>query len=241
MAFSEKKVHHEDFGEILLVRSSKAGRISISMKPFEPLRLTLPVFISFKKAEEFLYTKEKWIRANRERLRKLEGQYTLFTEESHFKTRDHELLISRFREGEVRVRLVKNKILVQLPEHAEIKNPQIQEKIRRGIQAAWRKEAREYLPEMLDGLSRQNQLPYNRVVIKNNRSRWGSCSEKNNINLSLHLMRLPEHLVRYVLLHELVHTVHRNHSKGFWKELERLYPGARAADRELKGYRLDIY
>jgi predicted metal-dependent hydrolase len=113
--------------------------------------------------------------------------------------------------------------------------------IRWGIQAAWRKEAKKYLPERLSELSRKHLLPFNRVIIKNNKSRWGSCSQKNNINLSLHLMRLPEHLIDYILAHELVHTVHKNHSRKFWKDLERVYPDARQAERELKEYRINIY
>ena len=79
------------------------------------------------------------------------------------------------------------------------------------------------------------------MIIKNNKTRWGSCSHRNNINLSLHLMRLPEHLIDYIIAHELVHTVHKNHSNKFWKDLENVFPGAKAADRELKDYRIDIY
>ena len=54
-------------------------------------------------------------------------------------------------------------------------------------------------------------------------------------------MRLPDHLIDYVLLHELVHTIHKNHSKKFWKHLEKLEPDAKSFDRELKDYRIEIY
>ena len=108
-------------------------------------------------------------------------------------------------------------------------------------QAAWRKEAKKRLPVRLRELSVKFDLPYNKVIIKNNRSRWGSCSDRNNINLSLYLMRLPDQLIDYVLLHELVHTVHKNHSKKFWRHLEKLQPDAKSLDRELKGYRIEIY
>lgn len=236
-----KTIDHKDFGKITVVRSSRAGRISISMKPFEPLKLTIPVFASHKRAEEFLQQKENWILKNFEKIRKLEDQYTVFLEDSDFRTHEHALEISRYTEDTPRVSLRNKKIMVQLPEITEVKDPHIQELIRWGIQAAWRKEAKRHLPQKLAELSRTHQLPFNKVIIKNNRTRWGSCSEKNNINLSLHLMRLPEHLVDYILVHELVHTVHRNHSKKFWKELERIFPDAKTADRELKEYRIDIY
>ena len=241
MSFSERTVDHKDFGKVNIVKSTRASRISISMKPFEPLKLTLPVFVSYKRANEFLLEKESWILKNLEKIRKLEDQYTVFTETSEFMTHEHRLEISRHLEEVPRVILKNKKIMVLLPEPADIRDPKIQEIIRWGIQAAWRKEAKRYLPERLGELSRKHRLTYNKVIIKNNKTRWGSCSDKNNINLSLHLMRLPDHLIDYVLLHELAHTVHKNHSKKFWKDLDKIYPDARTVDRELKEYRTDIY
>ncbi len=241
MPFSEKTIEHKDFGRITIVKSSRARRISLSMKPFEDLKLTVPMFVSYKRAEEFLGQKGKWIHKNLEKIRRLEDQYTLFTEKTEFRTREHELEICRRGNEPATFSLRNGKIRVKIPEGARVDDPRIQELIRCGIQAAWRMEAKRHLPRRLEELSGEHGLSYNRVFIKNNRSRWGSCSHKNNINLSLHMMRLPEHLIDYILLHELVHTVHKNHSKHFWKDLERIFPSAKAADRELKRYRLDIY
>ena len=241
MAFSEKSIEHRKFGRINIKKSPRASRISLSIRPFEPLRLTVPTLVSYKRAEEFLERKESWIRKNQEKIRKLEKSYTIFSETSPFRTRDHELEIHRSDAGEARVIVQGGKIRVRLPLRAEIQDPAIQGIIRKGIELALRKEAKEHLPRRLGELSRRHNLGFNRVIIKNNRTRWGSCSQQNNINLSLHLMRLPDHLIDYILVHELVHTVHKNHGKKFWAELEGLYPGARAADRELKKFRMDIY
>ena len=82
---------------------------------------------------------------------------------------------------------------------------------------------------------------YNKLSLKNIKSRWGSCSRKNNINLSIHLMRLPDHLIDYVILHELIHTVHHNHSAGFWNLLDDASGGAKRLDKELRKYRLSIF
>jgi predicted metal-dependent hydrolase len=241
MAFSEKSIVHRDFGKINIIKSTRASRISISIRPFEPLRLTVPMFVSASRAEEFLHRKEKWIHKNLEKIRRLEESYTVFTERTPFRTREHELVTERSGEGDARVMVRGGKISVRLSLQADMADPGIQEIIRQGIEAAWKKEAKKYLPRRLEELSHRNNLTYNRVIIKNNRTRWGSCSQKNNINLSLHLMRLPDHLIDYILLHELVHTVHKNHGRKFWMELERICPDARAADRKLQEYRMDIY
>ena len=85
-----------------------------------------------------------------------------------------------------------------------------------------RREAREYLPVKLAALAAEYGFVYNRVSIKNNRSNWGSCSTKGNINLNLRLMRVPEHLRDYVILHELCHLRHHDHGPAFHALLERL-------------------
>jgi predicted metal-dependent hydrolase len=199
------------------------------------------VFESFSRGERFLEEKEKWIHKTLEKIRKLEDQYTVFNEDTHFHTHEHELKVERTEDGIPKVILKDKRIMVQIPLASDILSPEIQDMIRWGIQAAWRKEARKYLPVRLNELSRKHQLPFNRVIIKNNRTRWGSCSLKNNINLSLHLMRLPDYLIDYILLHELAHTIHKNHGRRFWKGMEKICPNAMSLDKELRGYRIEIY
>ncbi len=91
----------------------------------------------------------------------------------------------------------------------------------------------------LEEMSQTHGLKYRKVSIKNQKTKWGSCSSKNNINLNINLARLPEHLRDYVILHELVHTRFKNHGREFWAELNRLLGGrARGLARELRRYRL---
>lgn len=241
MPISEKIFEHKDFGKVKMIKSPRTRRISISAKPFQPLRVTLPAFESFSRAERFLEEKEKWIHKTLEKIRTLENHLTVFNDFTSFHTREHELKVERMDIAIPKVILRDKKILVQLPENAYIESPEIQDMIRWGIQAAWRKEAKKYLPLRLNELARKYQLSYNRVTIKNNRSRWGSCSQKNNINLSLHLMRLPDHLIDYILLHELAHTLHRNHGRQFWRSLDKICPNARSLDKEMRGHRIEIY
>jgi len=102
------------------------------------------------------------------------------------------------------------------------------------------KTARRKLTGRLEELSGRFALTYNRVFIRRQKTLWGSCSAKGNISLNLQLAGLPERLMDYVITHELVHTRFMHHGKDFWGELERLYPGARKADRELRKYRLGL-
>lgn len=78
---------------------------------------------------------------------------------------------------------------------------------------------------------------YKDVKIQSSKTRWGSCSGTNSINLSLYLMKLPDHLIDYVILHELCHTVHHNHSDKFWSLMDQVTNGkSKALRKELRNY-----
>ncbi len=100
-----------------------------------------------------------------------------------------------------------------------------------------RAKARQYLPQRIAELSAQTNLQYNKVSLRATRSKWGSCSGENNISLSVYLMILPPHLIDFVILHELCHTVHHNHSPKFHALLNYITNGhEKALNRELKSY-----
>ncbi len=89
------------------------------------------------------------------------------------------------------------------------------------------------LASRLAELAAEFEFSYNRVTIRNQKTRWGSCSARNNISLNIKLALLPDELRDLVLVHELVHTGIKNHSQDFWRELERIYPNARTLDRKI--------
>ena len=241
MALTEKVISYKDLGEIRIRKSSSAKRLSITVKPFDGIRVSVPFYLSFKRAEKFIEEKENWLRKSLNKTRFTESQFTLFDYTTTFQTVDHKLFIKQSDNGLPGIKLTDGEIKVFCPTTQNIKGQEMQDLIRRGIEAAWRKEAKKYLPGRLRKLAALNGFEFNKVIIKNNRSRWGSCSNKDNINLSLHMMRLPGHLIDYVLLHELTHTKYRNHSKSFWEHLDKLTGDAKGLDKELKQYRLDIY
>jgi predicted metal-dependent hydrolase len=99
-------------------------------------------------------------------------------------------------------------------------------------------EAKKKIVARLNELAKRHGFAFNRVSVRSLKSRWGSCSHKNNISLNIRLSVLPEEMLEYVILHELVHTHTRNHSKDFWKELDRLVGNAKALDLRLKRYNI---
>jgi len=95
--------------------------------------------------------------------------------------------------------------------------------------------------DRLDCFSKKHNLPYNRAGFRCQKTRWGGCSGKNNISLNVNIAFLPEELQDYVLLHELVHTKIKNHSRKFWAELDRYLAGqAKELSRKLKKYNMKL-
>lgn len=120
-------------------------------------------------------------------------------------------------------------------------NHRLETRGRLEITAEDRQIARSLLTTCIRELAEQHGFSYNRLSFRNQKTRWGSCSADNNISLNVQLIRLPEELRDYVLLHELVHTKIKDHSPRFWQEMERLTKGkARKMSRRLRQYHLGV-
>ncbi len=127
------------------------------------------------------------------------------------------------------------------PPDADFSDERLQSWLHKVIEEALRRNAKIILPPRLYMLSMQHNLPYKSVRINSSSGRWGSCSGRGNINLSYFLVLLPQHLIDYVLLHELSHTREMNHGEHFWALLNQLTDGKVQALRdELKQYRTTI-
>jgi hypothetical protein len=237
----DKKIYLKGIGEITIKRNQKARYIRLRIDPEEGIILIVPGNLSEQSAINFAYDKSGWISKSLKRKDNLKKKQTIFIEETDYSTRFHNLSIMKHAKSTIKSLVSQNKILIWYPEYAQVEDPRIQRIVRRAIEEAWRIEAKLYLPCRTDELAKLNGFNYNKVAIKKASTRWGSCSSQNNINFNLQLMRLPAQLADYVILHELVHTVVKNHQDTFWKLLEKVLPGAKKLDKELNNYNLKYW
>ncbi len=113
----------------------------------------------------------------------------------------------------------------------------IQAWITKTLEAFARKRVRERLVPRLLEMAAERSLSISAVRVSSAKGRWGSCSSKGNINLSLYLVLLPRHLQDYVLQHELTHLIEMNHSPRFWARLDKVCEGkAKALRKEMRQY-----
>ena len=111
-----------------------------------------------------------------------------------------------------------------------------QELIHSSLKKWYKKKFREVAIPRLTYFADQYNLSVNQVRIKEQKTLWGSCSSRNNINLNYLLIMAPMNVIDYVIIHELAHTTHRNHSSHFWKTVESMMPNFKEAKTWLKDY-----
>ena len=228
-------IRHSLLGEVWVLRSRQARRISLSVKPDGTIRLSLPYSLSLQEGLRFLDEKVAWVEQVRDRLA---VRYPKEIIEMPFSTRLHVLRLLPGDVPAVSARITGGEVRVSYPAALPCADERVQAMIRKGIEVAWRIEANASLPGRTEELARQAGLKYGKISVRNTVSKWGSCSARNDISLSLHLMRLPDHLIDYIILHELCHTAHHNHGPQFHALLDRLTGGRHTElRREMRQYR----
>jgi predicted metal-dependent hydrolase len=232
-----KVVIYKEIGEVSFIRKQSGRNLKITLRPFRGIRVIVPPFVSFEAAGKFVESKISWIRKQQEKMDRYERKITIFSEDTVFRTKDHVLSMGTQEKSAVQA-IIKNGIIrVNYPAFADVTDERIQQVVRRAVVAALKMEASKYLPSLTVQLAGQFGFKHGQVSLRNNKTRWGSCSPDNRISLNIHLMRIPDRLQVYIILHELCHTVHKHHQKSFWQLLDQITGGqARELDRELNRY-----
>ena len=177
------------------------------------------------------------IKTSRKQIRELASQYReklSYTENQQI-GKSHNLLIQTTTKPSS-VKIVGTQILAEINEAESVESVTNQQLIRSKILVALRKEAKSYLPRRLSFLAKEHGFSFARSKITHSSSRWGSCSSSGTISLNIGMMNLPFELIDYVIIHELCHTRHMNHSTKFWDEVAKFDPHYKTRRNELKKY-----
>ena len=236
---SEKIVVYSKIGEVQYLKKKGIKRVSIVVKPFRNVVVTVPYAVSYSDAERFVMQKTEWIEKAKGKMAKLESKKTVFSETASFSTKTRTLLFMKHNlaSSKLTAKISDDKIIITVPESVEIESLSVQNFVAKAIEQAWVLEAKDLLPRRIVMLAEKYGFKFNKLAIKKIRSRWGSCSSANNINLSVYLMNIPDNLIDYVILHELCHTVEKNHGPKFWKLLDHVTNGnAKLLAKEMKKY-----
>lgn len=221
-----KQVEIPGLGTVTLCKRRDSHSMRLSINAEGRLRVTMPTWLPYKVGEQFAASKAEWIRARRAPAKSLvHGQRVGKAHRLHFETRP---ALAR-----IGTRIRDNQVRISHPTHFDNQSNEVQKAARKACVRALRLEAEQLLPQRLQQLSQQTALEFNSVAIKQLKSRWGSCSNRQEITLNLFLMQLPWHLIDYVLVHELTHTKVMQHGPPFWQEMLHHLPNAKALRKEI--------
>lgn len=210
---------------LLLVRNPRARRYILRLRPEGRARVTIPRGGSAAAARQFAERNTEWLeqQLQRQAARPLRPQEWLIGTEILF--RGERVKIEAGVNGEEGgIRLGGERVKVPNP------CPDLRPLLERHL---WRLAAKELPPRVLE-YAALHQLPVRRVTVRNQRSRWGSCSRRGTISLNWRLIQAPPFVRDYLILHELCHVIEMNHSRCFWREVERVCPDFAKAESWLK-------
>lgn len=208
---------------------SKRRTLSLSINENAELIVRAPNQISNKRIEEFIIEKSKWINKNKNLMQSRINEMNDSDSDYLFLGNIYPL-----------IKVYENPNKIDFNGTEFITSIENQDKFKSSLKSWYKIKFKEIAIPRLNYFSDKYNLKINQVRFKNQKTLWGSCSSKNNINLNYLLVMAPMIVIDYVIIHELVHTVHKNHSENFWNAVEAIMPDYKKAKKWLNknGYKL---
>ena len=204
--------------------SPRARRLTARVHVGGRVEIVVPIGVSAKTVREFVHRFTPWIDRKVAAMRCVADGASVVPRSIDFAFSNERFDVEWRAATRRGVTLENGRLLVHAPdeEHARLQ-----------LQAWLKRAAGERLAPSLLRLADDLNYAVARVVIRSQRTRWGSCSTRGTVSLNCSLVFLRPEVARYLFIHELAHTKHMNHSASFWRLVERLEPDYRSLDREL--------
>jgi predicted metal-dependent hydrolase len=211
--------------DVVFVRSRRARRYRLTLRRDGTAIATIPVRGSEGEAQRFVEQHVPWLERARERQRRRPRAAAVW----HVGTS----ILWRGEMAEIRVALEGERPSVCLAADV-FRVPTLGGDLRTALEAQFTRRARIELSARTWELSAVTGADVKNVVVRNQRSRWGSCSANGTISLNWRLVQAPDFVRDYIIYHELMHLLEMNHSARFWAHVERVCPAWREAERWIK-------
>ena len=209
-----KVVQFTKIGQVTFLKNRRSKNIKISVKPDQSVHVSFPVYVSSREVTDFVLKNTEWITLQQQKFKAKRNSIVVGTQ---IQTKLYTVIIcSGLKNEAVRKDKIVELRVSDLDSETSVKY------IENVLTQIYRFEAEKLLPPRLTDFAQQHGFRFNKITIRNNKRNWGSCSSKNNISLNLQMMKLPNELIDYILLHELVHTEIKNHGPEFWARLNEL-------------------
>lgn len=161
--------------------------------------------------EALLLKKSAWIRRSQQKLIQKKGRLNTFTQEPtlYYKGNNYPLVMKKHEKKRVTLHFDGHGFLLSYAQYDE-------GLFHKQTDAFYRNKAKEEIPLLLEKWSGIMNLTYNKLSFRKAKRQWGSCSGKNNLSFNTMMMKLPQEVIEYIVVHELAHITHKHHQKAFW-------------------------
>lgn len=206
-------------------RSFRRKSVGLTVRDSQSVEVVAPKNLDDARIEEIVRRKAKWILEKWAYFREIEdfpgNREFVSGEKLSYLGRQYPLKV---KENGLQAPAVsfKQGFQVAIPEGQSEKARR--KSVEKAVLAWYRRQAKKRILERVERFAKLSGLRPSGVKIKSQKTRWGSCSSKGNVNINWRIMLAPLRVVDYVVVHELCHLKHPNHSKKFWRELEKIMP-----------------
>lgn len=218
----------------VLVHPARARRVTLKVEHPNQVIIYAPKKTPIELINKFVNDHQQWIQNQLERLKishnliESDNQIMIFGKKlskisSNNKTQEQGVYTSN------------NTLIINYPSSTSAKT------IEKEVRLFLKKAARTYLYKQTPNLANIMGLTYNSLTLREQKSRWGSCSGKDNLNLNWRLVHYPPAVINYVIIHELAHLVHHDHSINFWNLVAKYDPEYKIHRKYLKKYGVTSY
>ena len=221
-----------NFPDYELRISRRARHVRIKVTPLGEIVVVIPAGMDPSTVPRLLEKKRAWLQSVLQQIAERQGSAPA----SHSLRPDRIELMAIDETWQVEyARQRRHKPIISAPHRRLVLNTDLSSRTNAGHLRDWlQQRARQVLPEWLQQTSEEVGLPFTRVQIRGQKTRWGSCSSRHTISLNRNLLLLPAATVRYLLIHELCHTRHMNHSASFWRLVTKLMPDYQQHENNLR-------
>ena len=221
--FGEKQIHYE------IIRTSRKKTMAIYVEP-TVVTVRAPTRLSGEKIRSLVLKKSRWIFNRQEQIKReraLHAPKEFISGESFpYLGRQYRLeVLQTVKEPDDSCHFTNGHIQVKIGAH--LKSKEAKEAVREAVITWYKDRVKSKIIERLPHLTRQLGRWPASIQIKDQKCRWGSCSRKGAIHLNWKIIMAPVSVMDYLIVHELCHLIHQNHSAAYWKEVEALIPDYR--------------
>lgn len=217
------------FGTVHITKRRGAKSLKLRVTSPREVRISIPLWSPYKAGLLFASSKSEWIIENQQKFNEKswhDGQSIGKTSTLHLRSNAKQQN-SRYINNELYIAVTGDTTRLTNDEKKYITNK---------VASVRKREAEHHLTRRINELSRETGLTFNALKFRVMKGRWGSCSQSKTITLNVALIDLPWPNIDYVLIHELSHTVHMNHSERFWSLVEQHAPNYKILKKQLREF-----